>query len=316
MAHKFKYDVAFSFIQEDETLATAINDLIQERVSTFLYSKRQEEIAGTDGEKTFNSVFETEARIVVVLYRDRWGTTPWTRIEQTAIKNRAYDEGYDGFAIFIPVVKSATLPPWLPKTQIWVDLERWGVNGAASVIEARVQQAGGSPRVESVTERAARLKRQMEAQTARKQFLDSIDGVNKAHEEVRNLFQCIEDIVKTVAEDAGLVLKTERGDRWLDVGGHLFCLGIDWQCSFKNSLQGSSLRVSLWRGPPVRPGRIFAFDQPERLGEERYEFDRDSTERLGWRKSKSEFLSGQGLAEVCVKVLMDQIHKQHSTNHR
>lgn len=122
---KYKYEVAFSFIKEDEPLATAINDLIQERVATFLYSKHQEEIAGTDGEKTFNTVFGEESRTVVVLYRDTWGTTPWTRIEETAIRNRAFSEGYD-FVIFVPTQKGVTLPKWLPKTQLWVGLERWG----------------------------------------------------------------------------------------------------------------------------------------------------------------------------------------------
>ena len=59
--NKYKYDVAFSFLAEDEDLATQINDLIQDRVNTFLYSRKQDAIAGTDGEKTFNRVFGSEA---------------------------------------------------------------------------------------------------------------------------------------------------------------------------------------------------------------------------------------------------------------
>jgi hypothetical protein len=103
---QFKYDVAFSFLKEDEALATELNDLIQDRLLTFLYSRRQEDVAGTDGEKIFNSVSGAEARIVVVLYRDGWGQTPWTRIEETAIRNRAYDEGYD-FLVVVPLGKDA-----------------------------------------------------------------------------------------------------------------------------------------------------------------------------------------------------------------
>lgn len=37
----FKYDVAFSFCQEDEPQALELNDPIQDRFSNFLYSKRQ-----------------------------------------------------------------------------------------------------------------------------------------------------------------------------------------------------------------------------------------------------------------------------------
>ena len=52
-----KFDVAFSFVARDEQLATEINDLLQDRLSTFLYSKQQEGLAGTDGEQTFSEVF-------------------------------------------------------------------------------------------------------------------------------------------------------------------------------------------------------------------------------------------------------------------
>ena len=111
-AKDYKYDVAFSFLAEDEELATKINDLIYDRVKTFIYSRRQDELAGTDGEQTFNLVFGTEARTVFVLYRKGWGETPWTRIEETAIRNRAFEEGYD-FVLFAPMDKPTTVPKWL-----------------------------------------------------------------------------------------------------------------------------------------------------------------------------------------------------------
>jgi hypothetical protein len=66
---KYKYDVAFSFVKDDEPLATAINDLIQDRVSTFLYSERQEEIAGTNGEETFNTVFGEVVLFIEISFR-------------------------------------------------------------------------------------------------------------------------------------------------------------------------------------------------------------------------------------------------------
>lgn len=74
----FKFDVAFSFVAKDEDLATGINDLLQDRLSTFLYSKQQEGLVGTDGEQTFSDVFGKQARVVVVLYRKEWGQTRWT----------------------------------------------------------------------------------------------------------------------------------------------------------------------------------------------------------------------------------------------
>ena len=89
----YKYDVAFSFLAQDEALATELNDLLQDRLRMFLYSRKQGEIAGTDGEKSFNSVFGQEARMVVVPYHSNWGQTSWTRIEETALRKSCIRRG-------------------------------------------------------------------------------------------------------------------------------------------------------------------------------------------------------------------------------
>lgn len=313
---KYKYEVAFSFIKEDEPLATAINDLIQEHVATFLYSKHQEEIAGTDGEKTFNTVFGEESRTVVVLYRDTWGTTPWTRIEETAIRNRAFSEGYD-FVIFVPTQKGVTLPKWLPKTQLWVGLERWGVAGAASVIEARIQQAGGDTREESVDDRAARLKRHMDADTARKKFLDSIEGVDSALKEVAALVDIIERRAQEIEKNTGFSVKYKRVDRGIDLCASYGCLSVDWSYSYRNTLDGSYLSIVLWNGTPVRPGRMFIDDKPSRLRQERFSFDREYTGSTGWRHPEGkDFLTTDKVADYCLKILMDYAHEQHLRKRR
>ena len=89
-ASDYKFDVAFSFLKEDEGLAVRLGDLIQDRLRTFIYSKKQEYLAGRDGEETFNAAFGRDARLVVILYREAWGSTSWTRIERDAIRNRAF----------------------------------------------------------------------------------------------------------------------------------------------------------------------------------------------------------------------------------
>ncbi len=114
---EFKYEVGFSFIRKDENIAYDLNDRIQDRLSTFIYSKKQEELGGTDGEKKFNKIFYEQSRVVVVLYRDGWGQTPWTRIEETAIKNRAFEKGWN-FLLLINLDNNSCLPTWIPKTYI------------------------------------------------------------------------------------------------------------------------------------------------------------------------------------------------------
>ena len=52
-----------------------------------------------------------------MFYREKWGTTPWTRIEETAIRNRAFHKGYE-FTLFIPREPQVKMPEWLPRTRI------------------------------------------------------------------------------------------------------------------------------------------------------------------------------------------------------
>lgn len=179
---QYPIDVAFSFVQQDEELAVQLSELLASRLQTFVYSKRQGELVARDGEEKLNQVFGQDARIVVVLYRGDWGKTPWTRIEETAIRNRAHEEGFD-FTIFIPVERPAALPPWVPRARIWVDLDRWGADAAAAIVERRVEEAGGEVRAETAEDRATRLARDLAAEGERQQFLNSAAGVRAAEEE-------------------------------------------------------------------------------------------------------------------------------------
>jgi hypothetical protein len=182
----FKYDIAFSFVGEDEGLATQLNDRLQDRYRTFLYSKAQQQLAGTDGEKIFNAVFGKEARIVAVLLRPEWGQTSWTRIEETAIRNRAHEQGYD-FTTFIVTKRGTSIPDWLPRTRIWYNLERFGPDGAAAVLEARVQDRGGTAVQETLADRAARLQRAQDFNQQRDAFKHSYEGAKAGLEAYRRL---------------------------------------------------------------------------------------------------------------------------------
>ena len=53
---EYIYEVGFSFLKQDEAIAYDLNDHIQDRLSTFIYSKKQEELGVTEGEKKFNKV--------------------------------------------------------------------------------------------------------------------------------------------------------------------------------------------------------------------------------------------------------------------
>ena len=302
----YKYDIAFSFLAEDEVLATELNDLLQDRLKIFLYSKKQKELAGTDGEKTFNKAFGEESRLVVVLYRTGWGESTWTRIEQTAIRNRAFEEGYN-FVIFIPLNEPATVPKWLPKNQLWVGLKRWGSSGAASVIEARVQELGGTPHEETVEERAKRLERTLNFKEMRKQFVNSHDGVNRSNAEFSILGDEIKHLLEIIKKSTTSIRYTiKRADRQIVILGSHAGLGIYWEYKYANSLDGSKLEVVIFEGHPPFPG-VNHWDRPIRKKSQEFEFDLLKQDSPGWRckyHEKREFDS-KSLAEYILKFYMD-----------
>jgi len=198
MSNDYKYEVAFSFLSKDEPLAQRLNDLMQDRVSTFIYTERQLELAGKDGEIELKKAFGSEARIVVILYRKEWGTTDWTRVEQDAIRERGFHHGYD-FCILIPLERLHTKPEWFPSQRLWVGLGRWGIESAAAVIESRVQEAGGITREESLLDRKARLEREVLGAERRKVFLESDKAVGPADEEAHTTLKLISQLASSLS---------------------------------------------------------------------------------------------------------------------
>ena len=70
------YDVAISFLSQDEQIGAAFRDRLSEGLKVFFYPRNQEQLAGTDGLETMRTPFLSDSRVVVVLYREPWGKTP------------------------------------------------------------------------------------------------------------------------------------------------------------------------------------------------------------------------------------------------
>ena len=311
MSDDYKYAVAFSFLAEDEPLAAELNDLLEDRLSTFLYSKKQGEIAGTDGEETFNLVFGEQSRSVVVLYREGWGQTAWTRIEETAIRNRAFEHCYE-FVKFIPLDDKSSVPKWLPRTQLWVGLKRWGVPGAASVIEARVEELGGEPREESVAERAARLERELQFEATRRRFLKSGEGVDAANQEFARLHSTLEKLIASIGEAVSSIsLTLKSAPRRIVVLGLRHGLLVHWEYHWANDLDDSKLEVTLWDSHPPFPGIAYR-EKPGQLGTSRFTFDLLRNEQTCWVAEGGDrrTYTTDGLAEFILKYYMDRAEKR------
>src|SRR5438309_8245812 len=121
----YKYDVAISFVWEDEPLAVQIKERLAP-LKVFVCSKAQEKVAGQEGVSAFREVFRHGARVAVVLFRPRWGQTPWTRVEETAIRDHCLEAGWEHL-VFVKFAKADKSPPWVPDSYVYLDLEAFDV---------------------------------------------------------------------------------------------------------------------------------------------------------------------------------------------
>ena len=211
MSGDCKYDVAFSFLQRDEQLAIDITDRIQNRVKVFIYSEQQKELIANDGVDAFSQVFKQEARVVVILFRETWGTTKWTRVEETAIKSRHLEEGPK---LLVVASLDGKHPVWYPDTWIWGDLERYGIDGLASVIETKVRQRGGEVRSESITDYAAAAERQMTFASDRRTWRNSEEAIQDAVKEVDTLFTLLNQAREQVSRSGHLQTQLQFQKRY------------------------------------------------------------------------------------------------------
>jgi hypothetical protein len=284
---EYKFDVAFSFNSLDEGIATQLNDLLSDRLKTFIYSERQKEIAGTDGQESFSQVYGATARLVVVMYRPEWGQSPWTRIEMNAIKNRSLEDGWD-FSVFIPTVERPTMPPWLPKTRLYVGLQRWGIEGAAAVIEARLADQGGEPHPEMVTERAARFARAAKLKVEKEMFRRSDGGVLAANAAYAAFGDSLDERI-TMITPLGVQLVSKRSQEYRIVSGagvvNLIC---SWRPYYANNMENVFLNATFYKGFPELPGFMPSFHEAIQLRNLRFSYELVRPDYHAWVLKENE----------------------------
>src|ERR1700730_11398053 len=152
-----KYDVAISFLARDEPTAAGLSDLLN-GLEVFFFPRKQEELAGTNGLESMREPFLT-ARTVVVLYREPWGNTNWTRVEQAAITDRFLKEGWDCL-LFAQLDNGSNFPLRLPQTHVRFALEQYGLDQLAGAVKSRVQQRGGKIEPPNALSLARRVQRE------------------------------------------------------------------------------------------------------------------------------------------------------------
>ena len=199
MATQKEFDVGISFLSADSALATALAAALVP-LKVFVYPNRQEEIAGTNGVETFRDAFRNKVQVPVVLFRPRWGQTPYTRVEEIAITEYCtYEAGWN--VLMFVTLEDGAIPKWVPNIHMRFDLNAFPVEQLVGAIKSRVVAAGGVVRPPS----AAELAKQMAAREAfDKETRRLLEQSNQPFLEATNaLFQELERQIVEVCQATG-----------------------------------------------------------------------------------------------------------------
>ncbi len=297
----YKYDVSFSFVQDDEHIATALNDLIQDRYKTFLYSKKQEELVGTDGMEKFSNVFNEESRVVIVFFRETWGQTPWTKIEETAIKNRAFETGWD-FLLIIKMNAADKLPSWIPKVGIWYDFQRFHIDPLPAIIDMKIRETGGVSTIESIEDHAKRFARHQKLINERQEFFNKGEARGEAFKEVAIVFELLKKAKEKICQTLPHLgfSQSELPEEMYEFGILKHHLQFRWNMSL-NEFKGSRLFARIYE---VK--NDWGHDINVDIIKQDYHFDRDINKNNFWSFEKED-LSSSELVDLWVRKFMNKL---------
>lgn len=305
IVEKHKYDIALSFLAKDEPVALELLKRLQDRYEVFVYSERQKEIAGKDGEGAFKQVFEKESRLVVVLYRSEWGTTPWTRMEQGGIRDRAYHEGYD-FVTFVALEDKPQMPSWFPKQRLYVGHSRFGLDSTAAVIDARAQEVGIESREQTLEEQVQELEQRRIFSAERNAFLNSHGGGQaiaafwqELHGQLRAKF------AEIAASAPTLRIADVSSQQQIGITAEGPALMVTYRQRFINTIEEAKLEVETYAGHPPLFGVQYYGGPPPRAKSMTFVPDRTEDMPLCWAQKGSNY-GNAAVAERIVKWWLAQ----------
>jgi len=303
---KPQYDVAISFLSEDEPIGAAFRDRLSDGLNVFFYPQNQEQLAGTDGLETMRAPFLDNSRVVVVLYREPWGKTPWTRVEQTAIQEGCLEQGWHRL-FFVALDNTSPIPKWVPPNHVRFNYEDFGLEQAVGAIKARVQECGGVVEPMTALKRAALYEAEARYIRARGQ-INSYQGMEIVRGKVLELFQEVERLCSEInaAGNANITVGSSVGK--CVIRNHRVSLIVGWAQSYTNTTDGSGLKVLEFNAQmPLPNSREMSFFEPIKLKETTYLPDLSRAREYGWveQGKAMQFLSSPALADRCVTQFLD-----------
>lgn len=201
------------------------------------------------------------------------------------------------------------MPPWVERARLYFSLDRFGVDGAAAVIEAKRQELGLAPAVEGPRERAQRLQRSLDFKAEKHAFVHG-RGAEAGQTAFYNVIELIKSAVRDAsASNIGLrQMKMEQYDSWLLFGLGPF-LVFNWTNRYSNVLENAFMEAQFYRNQPSLPA-LMTWKTPQKMKHLKYEFDLLTPGVSGFveRGGRREFSESE-LAEHIFKIYLDEAEK-------
>ena len=198
----------------------------------------------------------------------------------------------------------------MPRNRIYLGYDRFGLQGAAAVLEARIAEAGGNAREETVAEHADRLRRAQNLQKAKQNFARQPEGYQSAWAEYEALRTSLTNLVSTL-KDILPQLRTQI------FGGTIFgsLFGVTdgrrlmlmrWKDIYVNTIADAKMIVEFWDGFPRGLPGINVFDEGHKRDSISFTYELVDLDRPSWVREgdKREFTT-RNLAEFLLKKFMD-----------
>jgi hypothetical protein len=312
------YDVAISFLYQDLSLAQALYDELSKSLAVFFFPRNQEELAGSDGLESMRASFRSQSRLNIVLYRPKWGNTPWTGVEEVAIKESCLATSFRSIFFFV-IEPAHELPQWLPDTHVRFNFADFTLEQAVGAIKARVQERGGHFKPMTPLRKAEFLQVEERYQRDRRQ-ISSHEGIQKIYENVAFLFAEIIAQVEDVNANGHLNIEHQTKLRFGEMeqschlGTQRLGMAIFWFQRYSHMLDDAALIIrELNENPIIPPGHIRP-DQPDVLKEDKYDPDLSRARAYVWkpRTGKGDPISSKDFATKLVLQFLDLVERDRA----
>ncbi|MGE5110551.1 MAG: TIR domain-containing protein [Acidobacteriaceae bacterium] len=301
-----KYDVAISFLAPDEPIASALDQELRKSLSVFFFPRKQDELAGTDGMETMRKPF-LNANVMVVLYRERWGKTKWTAIEEMAVKESCFNGNWNRL-MFVVLDKNSKIPGWIPQSHVRYNYEDFGEEQLLGAIKSRAVENGSIPTELTPAKRAEQLKAD-DLYRADKSQMDTFEGIAAILREVETLFREIERQCSEVNSSyegqiqCEWVMKPREIDQSCVLTDGFVGMVVLWTQPYTNTLSKSNLSIKQYNQGLILPsnlGNRVYVRHPEPIYEEEFKPELSRSRQYGWTKDDERFMSSNALAKRVV----------------